>query len=73
MLPKRTRPLPDAEPSFLHPSQVADLLHVSPKTIARRANDGRLRNQRTLGGHRRHPEPAIRQLAASLAQGVRAS
>ena len=29
--------------------------------------------QRTLGGHRRSPEPAIRQLAASLAQGVRAS
>jgi excisionase family DNA binding protein len=67
---KRTRRTPDAE-SFLHPSHVADLLHVSPKTIARWANDGRLPCQRTLGGHRRDPEPAIRELAASLAQGVR--
>jgi excisionase family DNA binding protein len=69
---KRTRPLPDGE-SFLHTSQVADLLHVSRKMIARWAKDGRLPCQRTLGGHRRDPEPAIRQLAASLAQGVRAS
>jgi hypothetical protein len=72
MLSKRTRPVPDAE-SFPHPSHVADLLHVAPKTIARRATDGRLPYQRTLGGHRRDPEPAIRQLAPSLAQGVRAS
>jgi predicted site-specific integrase-resolvase len=72
MLHQRTRPLPDAE-SFLHTSQPADILHVSPQTIARSAKDGRLPYQRTLGGHRRSPEPAIRQLAASLAQGVRAS
>jgi excisionase family DNA binding protein len=72
MLYKRTRPVPDAQ-SFLHTSQVADILHVSPKTIARWAKDGRPPHQRTLGGHRRYPEPAIRQLAASLAQGVRAS
>ena len=61
MLYQRTRPLPDAE-SFLHPSHVAGLLHVSPKTIARWAKDGRLPYQRTHGGHHR-----------SLAQGVRAS
>jgi excisionase family DNA binding protein len=72
MLYQRTRPLPDAE-SFLHTSQAADILHVSPETIARWAKDGRLPFQRTLGGHRRYPEQAIRQLAASLAQGVRAS
>jgi excisionase family DNA binding protein len=72
MLHQRTRPLPDAEP-FLHTSQVADILHVSPKTIARWAKDGRLPCLRTLGGHRRYPEQAIRQLAASLAQEVRAS
>jgi excisionase family DNA binding protein len=69
---KRTRPSPDAE-AFLHTSHVADLLHISPKTIARWAKDGRLPCQRTLGGHRRSPEPAIRQLGASLAQEVRAS
>ena len=72
MLHQRTRPLPDAE-VFLHPSHVADILHVSPKTIARWAKDGHLPYQRTLGGHRRDPEPAIRQLAASLAQEVRPS
>jgi excisionase family DNA binding protein len=69
---QRTRSLPDAEP-FLHTSQVADILHVSPKTIARWAKDGRLPYQRTLGGHHRSPEQAIRQLAASLGQEVRAS
>jgi hypothetical protein len=72
MLHQRTRPLPDAE-SFLHPSHVAELLHVVPQTIARLATAGRRPSQRTLGGHRRHREPAIRQLAASLAQGVQAS
>jgi predicted site-specific integrase-resolvase len=72
MLSKRTRPLPDGE-SFLHTSQLADIPHVSPKTIARWAKDGHLPYQRTLGGHRRDPEQAIRQLAAGLAQGVRAS
>jgi predicted site-specific integrase-resolvase len=72
MLHQRTRPLPDAE-SFLHTSQLADLLHVSPKTIARWAKDGRPPYQRTLGGHRGRSEQAICQLAASLAQGVWAS
>ena len=69
---KRTRPLPDAEP-LLHTSHLADILHVSPKTIARWATDGRLPHQRPLGGHRRSPEQAIRQLAARLAQGVQTS
>jgi predicted site-specific integrase-resolvase len=69
MLHQRTRPVPDAEP-FLHTSDVADILHVSPKTVARWAKD-RLPCQRTLGGHRRSPEQAIRRLAASLAKGVR--
>ena len=72
MLYQRTRPLPDAE-SFPHSSQVADILHVFPESIARWAKDGRLPSQRTLGGHHRDPEQAIRQLAVSLAQGVRAS
>jgi excisionase family DNA binding protein len=72
MLHQRTRPVPDAEP-FLLTSQVADILHVSPKTIARWAKQGLLPFQRTLGGHRRYPEPAIRELAASFTQEVRTS
>jgi hypothetical protein len=71
MLHQRTRPLPDAEP-FHSTSHVADIPHVSPKTIAHWAKD-HLPHQRTLGSHHRHPEQATRQLAASLAEGVRVS
>ena len=59
--------------TFLRSAEVAGILQVSPKTIARWAQHGLLPYQRTLGGHRRYPEPAIRELAASLHQEVRAS
>jgi DNA-binding transcriptional MerR regulator len=48
-------------------------LQVSPKTIARWARQGLLPYQRTPGGHRRYPDAAIRELAASLVGEVRAS
>jgi excisionase family DNA binding protein len=64
------RPTPSTASSYLHAGEVADLLGVSPKTIARWAKQGRLPYQRTLGGHRRYPEPAIRQLAVSLLEEV---
>jgi excisionase family DNA binding protein len=64
------RPAPRAA-TFLRSAQVAAILQVSPKTIARWAQQGLLPYQRTLGGHRRYPEPAIRKLAASLRQEVR--
>jgi excisionase family DNA binding protein len=59
--------------SYLRSAEVAAILQVSPKTITRWAKDGRLPFQRTLGGHRRYPEAAIRELLASLTQGVGAS
>ena len=59
--------------TFLWSAEVAAILQVSPKTIARWAQQGRLPCQRTLGGHRRYPESAIRELAASLHQEVRPS
>ena len=59
--------------SFLRSAEVAAILQVSPKTVARWAQQGRLPCQRTLGGHRRYPEPAIRKLATSLRQEVRSS
>jgi excisionase family DNA binding protein len=65
------RPAPSTA-SFLRSAQVAEILQVSPKTVARWAQQGRLPCQRTLGGHRRYPEPAIRELAASLTEEVRA-
>ena len=64
------RPAPSGA-TFLRSAQVATILQVSPKTIARWAQQGLLPCQRTLGGHRRYPEPAIRELAASLHQEVR--
>jgi excisionase family DNA binding protein len=64
------RPVPSTA-TFLRSADVAAILQVSSKTVARWAQQGRLSCQRTLGGHRRYPEPAIRELAASLRQEVR--
>ena len=64
------RPAPSTA-SLLRSAEAAAILQVSPKTIARWAQQGLLPCQRTLGGHRRYPEPSIRKLAASLVQEVR--
>ncbi|HEX9890831.1 MAG TPA: helix-turn-helix domain-containing protein [Actinomycetota bacterium] len=53
---------------YLKTAEVADLLHVSPKTVTRWAKDGKLPHSRTLGGHRRFPADAIRKLAEQLVQ-----
>ena len=66
------RPAPRVA-TFLRSAEVAAILQVSPKTVARWARQGLLPCQRTLGGHRRYPEPAIREFAASLVQEVRVS
>ena len=55
-------------PSYLHTVEVADLLHVSPKTVSRWAKEGRLPFRKTLGGHRRYPEAELRQLAEDFAR-----
>ena len=53
-------------PRYLHTAEVADILHVSPKTVSRWAKEGKLPFLRTLGGHRRYPAAEIRQLAEEL-------
>ena len=53
-------------PSYLHTAEVADILHVSPKTVSRWAKEGKLPFLKTLGGHRRYPEAKIRELANDL-------
>jgi excisionase family DNA binding protein len=53
-------------PNFLLTAEVADILHVSPKTVSRWAKEGKLPFLKTLGGHRRYPEAEIRQLANKL-------
>jgi len=59
------KPAPDL-PRYLHPAEVAELLHVSPKTVSRWAKEGKLPFLKTLGGHRRYPAAEIRQLAEEL-------
>ena len=53
---------------YLKTAEVADMLHVSPKTVTRWAKDGKLPHSRTLGGHRRFPAEEIKKLAAPLVQ-----
>jgi excisionase family DNA binding protein len=53
-------------PSYLRAAEVADLLHVTPKTVSRWAKEGKLPFLKTLGGHRRYPEAEIRELAEGL-------
>jgi excisionase family DNA binding protein len=55
-------------PSYLRAAEVADILHVSPKTVSRWAKEGKLPFMKTLGGHRRYPEAEIRELANQLRQ-----
>jgi excisionase family DNA binding protein len=43
-----------ASRTWLRTSEAAARLHVSPKTVARWASEGRLQHRRTLGGHRRY-------------------
>jgi excisionase family DNA binding protein len=53
-------------PAYLRTAEVADILHVSPKTVSRWAKEGKLPFLKTLGGHRRYPEAKIRELASDL-------
>jgi excisionase family DNA binding protein len=55
-------------PSYLLAAEVADILHVSPKTVSRWAKEGKLPFMKTLGGHRRYPEAEIRELVETLRQ-----
>jgi excisionase family DNA binding protein len=60
-------------PSYLRTAEVADILHVSPKTVSRWAKEGKLPFLKTLGGHRRYPEAKIREVASDLREDVTAS
>lgn len=52
--------------SYLTTGEVAKILHVSPKTVARWATEGKIPHLVTLGGHRRFPSAAVRELARRL-------
>jgi excisionase family DNA binding protein len=51
---------------YLRSAEVAEILHVAPKTVSRWAKEGKLPFLKTLGGHRRYPEAQIRELANQL-------
>jgi excisionase family DNA binding protein len=53
---------------FVQAGVVAQMLHVSPKTIARWATEGQIPSVRTLGGHRRFHKPTIQTIIDALAK-----
>ena len=54
------------EIEFLTPSQVARVLHVSPKTVSRWADQGLLSCVITLGGHRRFRRQEIEEVVRRM-------
>ena len=52
--------------TWLTASEAARRLHVSPKTVTRWANQGRLDHRRTLGGHRRYDPELLDALVNAL-------
>jgi excisionase family DNA binding protein len=59
----------DRDERFLKTSEVARMLHVSPKTISRWAKEGKIPHLSTLGGHRRYPASEIEKLMVELQTG----
>jgi excisionase family DNA binding protein len=57
---------PASSEAYITTGEVARMLGVSPKTVARWAKEGRLPHLVTLGGHRRFPADAIRALVDRL-------
>ena len=55
-----------ADAAYLSPGQAARILGVSPKTVNRWANEGRIPCAVTLGGHRRFRADVIRAVATSM-------
>lgn len=53
---------------YLSRSQVADLFNVSPSTITRWAEEGKLTHVRTLGGHRRYLTQDVLELVRTLSK-----
>lgn len=61
-----SEPETHASDEYITTGDVAKILRVSPKTVARWAKEGKLPHLVTLGGHRRFPAAAIRALARRL-------
>lgn len=53
---------PARREDYLRASEAAALLHVSPQTVSRWADEGKIRYAVTMGGHRRFPRSEIDRL-----------
>jgi excisionase family DNA binding protein len=63
-----TKPSPKA---YLSRSEVARLFHVSPITVARWADQGKLPFELTLGGQRRYPREGTLAILGDIARRAR--
>jgi excisionase family DNA binding protein len=54
---------------YLRVAEVAEMFHVSTKTVVRWASEGKLPHVLTLGGHRRFPRADIEQVVEGLHRG----
>ncbi|MBS1253860.1 MAG: hypothetical protein MAG451_02914 [Anaerolineales bacterium] len=56
----------DEDKEYLARSEVAEIFNVSPNTVTRWAEAGKLPYHRTLGGHRRYEAEAVFELARQM-------
>ncbi|HET7487880.1 MAG TPA: helix-turn-helix domain-containing protein [Acidimicrobiales bacterium] len=54
---------------YLRVAEVAEMFHVSTKTVVRWATEGKLPHVLTLGGHRRFPRSEIEKVVETLQRG----
>lgn len=64
---RQATPLSDMD-SLLSRAEVAQMFNVSPSTVTRWAEEGRLVCVRTLGGHRRYRKESILRLLRTLSK-----
>ncbi|MEA2509126.1 MAG: hypothetical protein QOG21_1208 [Actinomycetota bacterium] len=57
---------PASDGVYIRTAEAAKILNRSPKTVSRWARDGKLPHLVTLGGHRRFPAAAVKDLARQL-------
>jgi len=63
------RETPVGRRDYLRVAEVAELFHVSTKTVVRWATEGKLPHVLTLGGHRRFPRADIEKVVMGLQRG----
>lgn len=60
---------PQKVKQWLRPGEASKLCGLPVYTLKYHANAGNLKCDRTLGGHRRYPEEAIKQLIIEVEEG----